>query len=63
MRNSQHLWITLDESKGDHRQVVVDKDRDIRVCDGSLIVKIRFDKKKIKDVLVNDVFCYVGEGW
>ena len=59
MGDSQHLWVTLDMKKGDERQVIIDKGNDIRVCDGSHVIKIRFKDRKMIDVLVDDKFVYI----
>lgn len=56
MRDSQHLWITLNITEGDCREVIIDKEKDVRICDGSHVVKVRFKNKKIQDVLIDDVF-------
>lgn len=69
MRESKHLWITYNPAKADSREIIVDEEKkDIRICDGKHIVKIRFVKKPfpdnsvqihvIKDVLVDDVFVW-----
>ena len=56
MKDSQHLWVTLDMTKGDRREVIIDKEKDVRVADSSHVVKVRFKDKKIVDVLIDDVF-------
>jgi len=67
MRETKHLWITYNPAKGDYREIIIDEEeplrgsgqhKDIRICDGHKVVKVRFDGTKIKDVLVNDVFVY-----
>lgn len=58
MKDLQHLWITMDMTKGDHREVIIDKEKDVRICDGSHIVKVRFKDGKIQDVLIDDVFVF-----
>ena len=58
MREQHHLWVTTNITQGDHREIIIDKEKDVRICDGQHVVKIRFEGKKIKDVLVDDIFVY-----
>ncbi len=58
MREQHHLWVTTNITKGDRREIIIDKEKDVRICDGQHVVKIRFEDKKIKDVLVDNVFIY-----
>lgn len=60
LRETEHLWITYNPAKGDHREIIIDREKkDIRICDGASVIKVRFDEKgKIKDVLVDDIFVY-----
>ena len=58
MKDLQHLWVTLDVSKGDRREVIIDKEKDVRVCDGRHVVKVRFRGEILLDVLVDDVFVW-----
>ncbi len=58
MREQNHLWVTTNITKGDRREIIIDKEKDVRICDGQHVVKIRFEDKKIKDVLVDNVFIY-----
>jgi len=62
MRENRHLWVQLDPApaKGDFREVIIDKERDVRICDGQNVVKVRFQDKKIHDILVNDIFVWTG---
>lgn len=45
----------MNPRKGDPREVIIDQHSDVRVCDGTSVVKVRFAGKKIKDVLENDI--------
>lgn len=58
MGDAQHLWITFNQAKGDPREVIIDQNRDVRICDGRSVVKVRFvkDKPQILDVLQDDIF-------
>lgn len=58
MREDRHLWVTINPAKGDRREIIIDQQKDVRICDGKHVVKVRFDGKRIKDVLVDDVFVY-----
>jgi len=58
MREDKHLWITLGHPSEDPREVIIDADRDVRICDGHTVVKVRFAEKKIRDVLVDDIFVW-----
>ena len=58
MREDKHLWVTLGHPSEDPREVIIDQDRDVRICDGRTVVKVRFKGKKILDVLVNDIFVW-----
>ena len=58
MREDRHLWVQFDPSKGDWREVIIDKEKDVRIGDGHAVVKVRFEGKKIKDVLVDDIFVW-----
>ena len=60
MREDRHLWVQVDPTKGDFREVIIDKERDVRINDGHTVVKVRFEGKKIKDVLVDDIFIWKG---
>jgi len=59
MRENKHLWITFNPQKGDPREVIIDEEnKDLRVCDGMKVVKVRFDGEhgeQIRDVLENDI--------
>ena len=55
MREDRHLWVTMNPEKGDPREIIVDKEEDVRVCDGETVVKVRFQGTRILDVLINDV--------
>lgn len=53
--NEQHLWVPF----GDRREVIIDKERDVRICDGRHIVKVVFDPGgSICAVLVDDLFVW-----
>ena len=60
MRDAQHLWITFNPAKGDPREVIIDQNSDVRICDGQTVVKVRFakDKPQILDVLQDDIFLH-----
>ena len=58
MREDRHLWVQFDPTKRDWREVIIDKEKDVRISDGQNVVKVRFEGKKIKDVLVNDIFVW-----
>ena len=58
MRDVKHLWVTVNPALGDHREVIIDTDRDVRICDGQTVVKVSFQRKRISAVLVNDVYVY-----
>ena len=60
MRETKHLWITYNPADlKDRREIIIDEEKkDVRICDGSSIIKVRFENGKIKDILVNDVFVY-----
>ena len=60
MRENRHLWVQFDPTKGDFREVIIDKENDVRINDGQTVVKVRLEGKKIKDVLVDDVFVWTG---
>jgi len=62
MREDRHLWILFDPGKRDFREVIIDKERDIRINDGHTIIKVRFEGKRIRDILVDDVFVWQREG-
>lgn len=65
MRKDRHLWVTFNPAEGDPREVIIDQEKDVRICDGQHVVKVRFEKVaqkwRIKDVLVDDVFVYPGQ--
>lgn len=54
MGDNQHL--TIEFHPGCSTVVIIDKEKDIRICDGSHILKIRLKDKKIRDILIDDVF-------
>jgi len=57
MREDKHLWITFNPAKGDPREIIIDQDKDVRICDGRTVVKVRFSKEgQIVDVLQDDLF-------
>ena len=65
MREDKHLCVTFNPQKGDARQVIIDEEhKDIRICDGKHIIKVRFFKEpkyptdNIQDVLVDDIFVW-----
>ena len=59
MRENKHLCITFNPQKGDRRQVIIDEEhKDIRICDGHHVVKLRWEGNKLKDILVDDVFVH-----
>ncbi len=58
MREQRHLSITTNITQGDAREIIIDKEKDVRICDGHHVVKIRFEGTAIKDVLVDDIFVY-----
>ena len=58
MREDRHLWIEMDDPAKGFRQVIIDKEQDVRICDGRSVVKVRFTEKKIRDVLVDDIFVW-----
>ena len=61
MADQQHLWVQLDPRE-DRREVIIDKEQDVRICDGCFIVKVCFTGSKISSVLVDDVYVWrVGE--
>ena len=60
MREDRHLWVQFDPTKGDWREVIIDKEKDVRINDGQTVVKVRLEGKKIKDVLVDDIFVWTG---
>ena len=60
MREDRHLCVQVDPTKSDWREVIIDKERDVRINDGHTVVKVRFEGKKIKDVLVDDIFVWKG---
>lgn len=57
MRDSRHLWIVFNPLQ-DAREVIIDQEKDVRICDGKSVVKVRFKKDGhfIKDVLQDDIF-------
>ena len=64
MREDKHLWITFEPAKGDPREVIIEKDVDVRICDGRHVVKVRFKEAhptRIGDVLVDDIFVWRAE--
>ena len=60
MRDAQYLWVTFNPAKGDPREIIIDQNRDVRICDGRSVVKVRFakDKPQILDVLRDDIFLH-----
>ena len=56
MREQRHLWVTMNIPQGDPREIINDGEKDVQICDGQHVVKIRFEWNAIKDVLVEDVF-------
>jgi len=56
MRDAQHLWITFNPAEGDPREIIIDQDKDVRICDGRSVVKVRFKDKQILGVLRDDIF-------
>ena len=38
--------------------MIIDKEKDVRICDGYSVVKVRFEGQKIKDILADDIFVY-----
>jgi len=61
MREDRHLWVQTDPAKGDLREIIIDKETDVRINDGQTVVKVRFQDKKIRDILVNDVFVWTRD--
>jgi hypothetical protein len=51
----QHLVIEFDPAHGDYRQVIIDSQNDVRICDGKTVVKVRFKDKKVLDILWDDM--------
>lgn len=63
MRDQKHLWVTVNPGQGDPREIIVDVDKDVRICDGHHVVKVRFKDQKILDILVDDVFVCSKDTW
>lgn len=63
MGKNRHLWVVFNKDGSDKREVIIDKEKDVRVCDGHHVVKIRFIEgtNQIRDVLVDDVFAWMKE--
>lgn len=56
LRDAKHLWIQYNPAALDLREVIIDEEqKDVRICDGTQVIKIRFKGNKILNVLVNDV--------
>jgi hypothetical protein len=62
LRDVQHLWIQFDPPNEDYREVIIDKEQDVRVCDQRTVVKVRFLKNRIRDVLIDDTFITTPRG-
>ena len=62
MQTDQHLCVNLGPASGDQRVVIIDKEKDVRICDGSSVIKVRFEGQKIRDILVDDIFVYPQKG-
>ncbi len=67
MRDDKNLWIRFKPKvspqemkalgwKPDLREIIIDVDRDVRICDGETVVKVLFHGKKISGILKDDVF-------
>lgn len=61
MQEDRHLCVNFGPASGDYRVVIIDKERDVRICDGASVVKVRFEGQKIKDILVDDIFVYPAD--
>ena len=58
MREDRHLWVQFDPTKRDWREVIIDKEKDVRINDGHTVAKARFEGWRIHDVLADDIFVY-----
>jgi hypothetical protein len=58
MTEQSQLWVTINITQGDPREIIINKEKDVRIGDGQHVVKIRFEGKRIKDVLVDDMILY-----
>jgi len=51
-----YMTIDFDPAHGDYRQVIIDSQQDVRICDGHSVVKVCFAESKIRDILQDDIF-------
>ena len=55
LEDVRHLWINL-LGEEETREVIIDREEDVRICDGSHVVKVMFTSNgKIATVLVDDI--------
>lgn len=59
MGDEKHAWITFNGTGLRENEVIIDRQRnDIRVRIGNSIVKIQHDRKEVKGILLDDIYCF-----
>lgn len=59
MREDEHAWIVWGGSIGHQNEVIIDRERkDVRARFGNDIVKMQYDNKGLKGILVADIYVY-----
>ena len=58
MRETKLLVVTINPQKGDPREIIIEPERDVRICDGEHIVKVVFKGQHIESVLVDDIYVF-----
>jgi len=58
MKDETQIWVTINITEDDPREIIINKEIDVRVGDGQHTVIIRFEGKRLKDVLVDDMIIF-----
>ena len=48
MKEQSQLWVTVNITQDDPREIIINKEKDVRVGDGQHVVVVRFEDKKSK---------------
>ena len=58
MKEETQIWVTINITQDDPREIIINKEKDVRIGDEQHTVKIRFEGKKLRDVLVDDMIIF-----
>lgn len=63
MGEEPHLEVRIGGyTAGDMRQILIDQEQDdIRICDGSHVIKLQCSERKINGILIDDIYYWRPE--